>query len=165
MAGPGDERAPAAESRSHLRASHADRDQVVETLKAAFVQGMLAKDEFDLRVGQAFASRTYAELAVVTADIPAGLTTARPPTPAQAHGEARIPRPGIMLTAATMLYAGVWAILWPGGATALVGIATPFYLIVVIFAGAQLLESRQQALARSPVGIHPPTGLLWFWGS
>ena len=31
-------------------------------LKAAFVQGRVTKDEFDARVGQAFASRTYAEL-------------------------------------------------------------------------------------------------------
>jgi len=36
---------PAA-GRSHLRASHADREQAVGILKAAFVQGMLAKDEF-----------------------------------------------------------------------------------------------------------------------
>jgi len=54
---------PAAVGRGHLRASHADREQVIGTLKVAFVQGMLAKDEFDLRVGQAFAARTYAELA------------------------------------------------------------------------------------------------------
>jgi hypothetical protein len=38
--------------RGDLRASHADREQVIGTLKTAFVQGMLAKDEFDQRVGQ-----------------------------------------------------------------------------------------------------------------
>jgi hypothetical protein len=58
---------------SRLRASHADREQVIDMLKAAFVQGRLTKDEFDLRVSQAFAARTYAEVADVTADIPAGL--------------------------------------------------------------------------------------------
>jgi hypothetical protein len=55
-----------------VRASHADRDHVIAVLKAAFVQGRLTKDEFDARVGQTFASRTYAELALITADIPAG---------------------------------------------------------------------------------------------
>jgi Domain of unknown function (DUF1707) len=45
-----------------LRASHADRERVIGLLKTAFVQGMLAKDEFDQRVGQAFAARTHAEL-------------------------------------------------------------------------------------------------------
>jgi Domain of unknown function (DUF1707) len=35
----------------------------------AFVQGMLAKDEFDQRVGQAFAARTHAKLTALTADL------------------------------------------------------------------------------------------------
>jgi len=64
--------AAAADGRGRMRASHADREQVIELLKAAFVQGPLAKDEFDLRVGQALASRTVAELAALTAGIPAG---------------------------------------------------------------------------------------------
>jgi hypothetical protein len=39
MAGPGDETAAAAGSRGRLRASHADRELVIGTLKAAFVAG------------------------------------------------------------------------------------------------------------------------------
>jgi len=74
--GPQDELAPA--GRGRLRASHADREQVIELLKAAFVQDRLDKDEFDARVGQAFVSRTYAELAAVTADIPAEPVAAGP---------------------------------------------------------------------------------------
>ncbi len=95
--------------RGHLRASHADREQVIDTLKAAFVQGMLAKDEFDLRVDRALASRTGAELAALTADIPAGLITAKPPAPARAQGEQPVLRPGAVIKAATAAYAGVWA--------------------------------------------------------
>ena len=80
MAGPGDEMA-AAEGRGdgHLRASDADREQVIELLKAAFVQDRLTREELDARLGQAFASRTHAELAAVTADIPAGSAAALPP--------------------------------------------------------------------------------------
>jgi hypothetical protein len=88
MNGPRDEIAAAAAGRGHLRASRADREQVIDTLKAAFVQGRLAKDEFDLRVSQTFASRTYAELATLTADLPARLVGASPPrqpAPAQAQ--------------------------------------------------------------------------------
>jgi hypothetical protein len=70
--GPGDEKA--AGGRGHLRASHADRERVIAALKAAFVQGWLTKDEFDSRVGRVLGSRTYAELAALTAGIPAGLT-------------------------------------------------------------------------------------------
>ena len=75
---PGDEMAAAAAGRGRLRASHADREHVLDVLKAAFVQGLLTKNEFDMRVGQTFASRTYAELAALTADIPAGLIGAQP---------------------------------------------------------------------------------------
>src|SRR5271169_7146856 len=67
VTGPGDELAASAAGRGRLRVSDAEREQVIGTLKAAFVRGTLAKDEFDLRVSQAFASRTYAELTAVTA--------------------------------------------------------------------------------------------------
>jgi hypothetical protein len=65
-------------ARGQLRTSHADRERAIDVLKAAFVQGRLTKDEFELRVGQALASRTYADLAALTADIPAWVTSARP---------------------------------------------------------------------------------------
>jgi Domain of unknown function (DUF1707) len=86
MTGPEDEMAAAA--RGRMRTSHADRERVIDTLKSAFVQGFLTKDEFDGRVGQTFASRTHAELAVITADLGAGLMAAplpgRPARPAGA---------------------------------------------------------------------------------
>ena len=113
--GPGD--GPAAAGRDRLRAGHADREQVIGTLKAAFVQGMLAKDEFDARVSQAFASRTCAELAAVTADLPAGLAAAgqaRPPVRVRRRPLARAAaRSGGCLTIAA---AAVWGafILDPG---------------------------------------------------
>jgi DUF1707 SHOCT-like domain len=116
VTGPGDELAAAAASRGRLRVSHGDRERVIDTLKAAFVQGMLAKDEFDLRVSQAFASRTYAELAAVTADLPAEPTAAQPPRPAQTP-DVIMQRPGRMMAVATAFCAGVWAFVflapWP----------------------------------------------------
>jgi len=82
MTGPED---PAAAGRDQLRAGHADREQVIEALKDAFVQGRLTRDELDVRAGQALAARTRAELAGLTADIPDGPAAAwpaRPPAPA-----------------------------------------------------------------------------------
>ena len=64
-----------------LRAARADRERVIDLLKAAFAQGRLDSDEFDARIGWALASRTYAELAAVTADIPAELVGALPRRP------------------------------------------------------------------------------------
>jgi hypothetical protein len=87
MAGPEDEMA--AVTLGRLRTSHADRERVIDTLKSAFVQGFLTKDEFDARVGQTFASRTHAELAALTADIGAVLVGA--PLPRQpARAEAKV---------------------------------------------------------------------------
>jgi hypothetical protein len=54
-----------------MRAGHADREQVITELKAAFVQGRLDQDELEERAARAVAARTYAELAALTADIAA----------------------------------------------------------------------------------------------
>ena len=56
MPGPGDQMAASAGGRGRLLASDSDRDQVIDALKATFMQGRLAKDEFDLRVGQELAA-------------------------------------------------------------------------------------------------------------
>jgi DUF1707 SHOCT-like domain len=86
MTGPED---PAAAGRDRLRAGHADREQVIEALKDAFVQGRLTRDELDVRAGRALAARTRAELAALTADIPgdpAAAGPSRPPAPAPVRG-------------------------------------------------------------------------------
>jgi hypothetical protein len=119
VTGPGGELAASAAGRGYLRVSDAEREQVIGTLKAAFVRGVLVKDEFDLRVGQAFVSRTYAELAAVTAGLPAGPAAAQPPGRARAQGGQPVLRPGRVMAGATALYAGVQAFVflspWPAG--------------------------------------------------
>jgi hypothetical protein len=82
----------AAKGSGHIRASDADREQAVDVLKDAFVRGRLTKDELTVRAGRALASRTYADLTAVTADIltiPAWLAEARPLKPDRAPA----PRP------------------------------------------------------------------------
>jgi hypothetical protein len=69
--GPGDQMRAGAIARGRLRASDADREQVIDTLKDAFVHGRLTRDELGMRTIRVLTSRTYAELAAVTADIPA----------------------------------------------------------------------------------------------
>ena len=71
---PGDGTAAAAGApdQGHLRASHADRARVTDVLKAAFGEGRLTQEELDARAAQASSARTYAELATLTADLPAG---------------------------------------------------------------------------------------------
>ncbi|MFE5792808.1 DUF1707 domain-containing protein [Streptomyces sp. NPDC056503] len=54
-----------------VRASHADRDRVVDVLRIAAGDGRLTADELDERLEAALSARTLGELAVLTADLPA----------------------------------------------------------------------------------------------
>jgi hypothetical protein len=56
-------------SSSVLRASDADRDRIIELLRAALADGRLDATEFDERMGAALAARTIGELAPLTADL------------------------------------------------------------------------------------------------
>jgi hypothetical protein len=65
---------------SQVRVSDADREHIVGVLREAFAEGRLTAEEHSGRVGQAYAARTYAELAAVSADLPGG-SPASPPAP------------------------------------------------------------------------------------
>ena len=54
-----------------LRASDADRDRVIDVLRAATADGRLTADEFSERMAAALSSRTFRELAPLTADLAA----------------------------------------------------------------------------------------------
>ena len=54
-----------------LRASDADRDRVIDVLRAATADGRLTADEFGERMEAALSSRTFRELAPLTADLAA----------------------------------------------------------------------------------------------
>lgn len=143
VAGPGDQRAAAAAGHGHLRASDAHRDHVIGQLQAAFVQGRLTMDEFDERVGQAFAAGTSAELAALTADLPAGLTAAQPRRkPARAPGRVSINK-AVNGTAGVILAAnlGMAAALLTGSGAALVLVAV-FTVIGAALAGWALIAAR-----------------------
>jgi hypothetical protein len=126
-----------------LRASHADREQVINTLQAAFVQGRLTKIEFDQRVGQTFTSRTYADLAAVTADLPAGLIRAeqaRKPAPAQAAPPVNKP---LMWVAIVVTVAGMASVVIgiPLNDIMLLTIGVLAVLIGAPIAGTLMLDS------------------------
>jgi hypothetical protein len=148
----------AALGRGHLRASHADREQVIGVLKAAFVQGRLGNDELNARVGHALAARTYADLAALTADLPAGLAAAEPPCqPARA----RAPRP--VRTAAWLMCLGAVLTL-VDAATVLVTLGGVRSAAVqdVDFAGGRwhtfMLAVIVPALASTPI-----VAGVWLW--
>ncbi len=67
-------------SPGELRASHEDRDRVVELLRVAAGDGRLTAGELDARLEKALTARTYGELAALTKDLPAapGLVAGAP---------------------------------------------------------------------------------------
>ena len=68
-------------ARSELRASHEDRDRVVELLRVSAGDGRLTADELDERLELAMTARTYGELAKLVADLPAAGSVASAPAP------------------------------------------------------------------------------------
>jgi hypothetical protein len=162
----------AAAGRGHLRTSHAERDHAVGVLKTAFVQGRLTKDEFELRVDRALSSRTYAELATVTADLPAGLPadlptrlTAGPPPRVPARG--RLPVNNTLravlfmaatVTALAVILRAAAFLTGDNGVVEITFLATLADLaiipMVVFVTAAQALDERQQK--RSSGQVTPP---------
>jgi hypothetical protein len=68
-------------ARSELRASHEDRDRVVELLRVSAGDGRLTAEELDERLEAAMTARTYGELARLVADLPAAGSVAGAPAP------------------------------------------------------------------------------------
>jgi len=64
-----------------MRAASADRERAVDVLKAGFTEGRLTQDEYNDRMGRAYAARTYGELTALTADLPAGAVPTVWPVP------------------------------------------------------------------------------------
>jgi len=144
-----------------LMASDANREQVIDTLTAAFTRGGLTKEELDLRTGQTFAARTCAELAALTADLPAGLTRTQPVRkPAQAQ-----PRQPVD----TAVVWSAWGLITPGLFAAIVAIGDPTptdnkpiekilslvtlaYFIAWLAVGAQMLGTWHQQRSRPGAG-------------
>jgi hypothetical protein len=165
MAEARDDKVPGTGDRGRLRAAHADRDRVIGVLTTAFVRGMLDKDEFDGRVSQTFASRTYAELAAVTADLPADLPAAMRQAPAPAARE----EGWLTMKRALIISA---CLLTPTGLAALISlvlsgryddaslVVPPLlaFFVATVISGPLIAEARNRARARARPPRAPALG-------
>jgi hypothetical protein len=88
-----------------MKASDADRDEVLAALSEHFQVGRLTTDELEERTGRALAARTLIELSELTADLPATRPGSAAPAPAGAVQPPRLPRnwPLALLPAAAVL--------------------------------------------------------------
>ena len=137
----------AAAAPGHLRASHADREQVMGMLETAFAAGLLTKAELDLGVHRVLASRTHADLAAAAtlrAEPPGAQPHARPltrPAHAAACGAC-----GLIVTAFLTI------IIVPSGTTLSVTAATAavIYAVFCLLAGILMLASRHLPARHGP---------------
>jgi hypothetical protein len=148
-----------------MRTSRADREQAIDTLKVAYVQGRLTKDEFDERLGRALAPLTHAELSALTADLPDSLAPAGRPRGAD-HDMTR-PREGNRAEARVLatLVAGVMLVALVGN-----GIGSPLHVLATVLllspvwmlalGGMLLLHTRPEdrGARRLPPGPPGPPG-------
>lgn len=135
-----------------MRTSQADRERAVEELKVAFAEGRLDQDELAERVGVAYRSRTYAELAALTADLPAlrsipGPDTA-PPRPGPEPAAPRASGTGKQLSGLAIA-AGILGI----GGFITWGITSPFGLILGIAAVPRLARAKETGGIAAFLGI------------
>jgi hypothetical protein len=139
-----------------MRAADSDRHQVAEQLKAALDEGRLSLGEYDERVREAYAARTYAELLVLTNDLPrAGMSAAdvNAQRAAELKREARRMPMALMVLwtiwgAVTAVNVMVWFIvaattgfdlyLWP------VWLLVPGAALAAVTVGVQSIRQRRQ---------------------
>jgi hypothetical protein len=139
-----------------MRAADSDRHQVAEQLKAALDEGRLSLAEYDDRVRDAYAARTYAELLVLVDDLPrAGMSAAdvNAQRAAELKREARRMPMALMVLwtiwgAVTAVNVMVWFIvaattgfdlyLWP------VWLLVPGAALAAVTVGVQSIRQRRQ---------------------
>ena len=137
---------PTQEPVPSVRASDADRERAVDALIEAFAEGRLTTEELSARTEQAYQARTYAELAMVSADLPA--VPPASPAPAQPGGPATDPTATAQRRTNSLAVAALLCSLIPGPT----GLAA---LILGIVALRQIRRTgeRGKALAAAALAI------------
>jgi hypothetical protein len=124
-----------------MRAGDADRDGTIAALREAFAEGRLSQDEFDERLERAHSARTYADLALLTEDLPAPVPVPAPSPVVERSTDTAKERRDLRSAWASWLGVGVlvtiiWFATWMGS-----GPAPYFWPIWVIgpWGGAMLI--------------------------
>jgi hypothetical protein len=92
----------------HMRAADADRHRIADRLKVALDEGRLSLHEYDDRVREAYAARTYADLLGLVTDLPQPGLSAEDVTARRAAERRREAR---KLPMALMVLWTIWAAL------------------------------------------------------
>jgi Domain of unknown function (DUF1707) len=120
------------------------------------VQGRLTKGELDTRIGLAFASKTYADLAAVTADLPPSPAAApRPPQQVNVEAAASL---AVVAIAIPVLLLSVGYLTASADVVKMAVLLVLLDLLGLLVAGAQVLDTRyrNRVARRGPGSARPP---------
>ena len=157
---PGDHIGVDSEGQGTPGPSQADREHVITALKTAFVQGRLTTEEFGTRVGLACTSQACAELAEVTADLPAWLIRARPPRQLARTRSWLSMNDALSAGAFAMIaaLAGMMAAVAGHSAIAVISVAVIIAIIGILAFGALMVASwRGRGQGEQRRSLHKPT--------
>ncbi len=145
-----------------MRAATADRERAADVLKAAFAEGRLDQDEYTDRLDQVYASKTYGQLAALTADLPVGplgTMTAGPvlaaPEPCLPTATKRAPVNAAAVGSAMVAGFGVLAGVLVGSSNVLDGLG-PFGIVAFLLAivgFAQIARNGERGLVLASIGF------------
>jgi hypothetical protein len=133
-----------------MRSSAAEREHVIDILKTAFADGRLTQDEYEDRVGLALRPLTYADLAELTSDLPAGLQGSPRPQP-----PSDVPPPDSRPVNKTAVASLVCALVLPGLPVLAV------MLGLIAHGQIQGRDERGRGLATAGIVIGAVLGLLY----
>ncbi|MEV0250857.1 DUF1707 domain-containing protein [Nocardia sp. NPDC050712] len=123
--------------REELRASDTDRQQIADQLRRAMDNGRLSLHEYDDRLQQTYAAKTYGELAPIVSDLPAERAKGKQP-----DAPPRIPQWVVIMwipwAAVNLLMVLIWAAtgmdyFWP------FWVAVPWGIALLIPTGIGIL--------------------------
>lgn len=126
---------------NRMRAADSDRERVAEQLRSAHAEGRLDLAEYDQRVQQAWAARTYGELEVLTADLPQPRPQA-PAIPQEGRSSGQHQHRGRAAVAAWASASAINLAIWAIVSLTTLSWVYPWWVWVAGPWGAMLLASR-----------------------
>jgi predicted anti-sigma-YlaC factor YlaD len=148
---------PPESAQPDLRASDADRDEAVERLRVAALEGRLEADELESRLADAYGARTCAELTALTADItppPEPLVFLRPARRRNALAT-------VSLVAGLSIVFVIVGVLWLAWLGSLVAIGAGHVALVQVGRAAGTETGRARAVAGLCLGYFSLATLIF----
>lgn len=138
--------------RERMRVADTDRERVAGRLQAAHAEGRLDLAEYDERVRQAWAARTYGELDRLTADLPHDRSQPTPAVPDAARVDERSRGGGRAMVGAWLSISLINVVIWAAVSLSRLDWVYPWWIWVAGPWGAVILAGWITERSGGPAG-------------